>query len=62
MTKTKNRIKKMIFQTQNRKHEPLSEDDKYIIKAMGYRKRELKGQLDENISGITRRAIRPEYI
>ena len=52
----------MIFQTQNRKHEPLSEDDKYIIKAMGYRKRELKGQLDENISGITRRAIRPEYI
>ena len=31
MTKTKNRIKKMIFQTQDRKHIPLSEEHKYIL-------------------------------
>tara|TARA_Y100000034_G_C6801895_1_gene359733 strand:- start:750 stop:983 length:234 start_codon:yes stop_codon:yes gene_type:complete len=30
-TKTKNRIKKMIFQTQDRKHIPLSEEHKYIM-------------------------------
>ena len=63
MAKTKNRIKKMIFQTQDRKYEPLSENDKYIINAIGYRKQELKGQrLDENILRTTGRAIRPEYI
>ena len=62
MAKTKNRIKRMIFQTQDRKYEPLSENDKYIIDAIGYRKQELKGRLDENILRTTGRAIRPEYI
>ena len=62
MAKTKNRIRKMTFQTQDRKYEPLSENDKYIIDAIGYRKQELKGRLDENILRTTGRAIRPEYI
>ena len=62
MAKTKNRIKRMTFQTQDRKYEPLSENDKYIIDAIGYRKQELKGQLDENILRTTGRALRPEYI
>ena len=62
MAKTKNRIKKMIFQTQDRKYEPLSENDKYIIDAIGYRKQELKGRLDEDILRTTGRALRPEYI
>ena len=62
MAKTKNRIKRMTFQTQDRKYEPLSENDKYIIDAIGYRKQELKGQLDENILRTTGRTLRPEYI
>ena len=62
MAKTKNRIKKMTFQTQDRKYEPLSENDKYIIDAIGYRKQELEGQLDEDILRTTGRALRPEYI
>ena len=63
MAKSKNRIKRMTFQTQDRKYEPLSENDKYIIDAIGYRKQELKGQrLDENILRTTGRALRPEYI
>ena len=62
MAKTKNRIKKMTFQTQDRKYEPLSENDKYIIDAIGYRKQELKGRLDEDILRTTGRALRPEYI
>ena len=62
MAKTKNRIKKMTFQTQNRKYEPLSENDKYIIDAIGYKKQELRGQLDEDIQRITRRSVRPQYI
>ena len=62
MAKTKNRIKRMIFQTQDRKYEPLSENDKYIIDAIGYRKQELEGQLDEDILRTTGRALRPEYI
>jgi hypothetical protein len=60
---TKNRIKKMTFQTQTRKYEPLSEDDKYLIEKIGYRKQELKGRrYDENISRIAGGPIRPEYI
>ena len=59
---TKNRIKKMTFQTQDRKYEPLSENDKYIIDAIGYRKQELRGRLDEDILRTTGRALRPEYI
>jgi len=62
MAKTKNRIKRMTFQTQDRKYEPLSENDKYIIDAIGYKKQELRGQLDEDILRTTGRAIRPEYI
>ncbi len=62
MAKTKNRIKKMNFQTQNRKYEPLSENDKYIIELVGYRKQELRGQSNEDILRTTGRSIRPEYI
>ena len=62
MAKTKNRIKKMTFQTQDRKYEPLSENDKYIIDAIGYRKQELRGRLDEDILRTTGRGLRPEYI
>ena len=62
MAKTKNRIRKMTYQTQDRKYEPLSENDKYIIDAIGYRKQELEGQLDEDILRTTGRALRPEYI
>ena len=62
MAKTKNRIKKMIFQTQDRKYEPLSENDKYIIDAIGYRKQELRGRLDEDIQRTTGRTVRSQYI
>ena len=62
MAKTKNRIKRMTFQTQDRKYEPLSENDKYIIDAIGYRKQELRGRLNENISRTTGGSIRPQYI
>ena len=62
MAKTKNRIKKMNFQTQNRKYEPLSENDKYIIELVGYRKQELRGRLNEDILRTTGRSVRPEYI
>ena len=59
---TKNRIKKMTFQTQDRKYEPLSEIDKYIIEAIGYRKQELRGRSNEDISRTTGGVIRPQYI
>ena len=62
MAKTKNRIKRMTFQTQDRKYEPLSENDKYIIEAIGYRKQELRGRLNEDISRTTGRSVRPQYI
>ena len=63
MAKTKNRIKRMTFQTQDRKYEPLSENDKYIIDAIGYRKQELRGQrLNEDISRTTGGSVRPQYI
>ena len=54
----------MTFQTQGRtlNYEPLSENDKYIIATIGYKKQELRGQLDEDILRTTGRAIRPEYI
>jgi hypothetical protein len=65
MAKTKNRIKKMNFQTQSREYEPLSDisdNDKYIIQMAGYRK-ELRGQnLDENISRTTGRGLRSQHI
>ena len=51
MAKTKNRIEKMIFQTQNRKHLPLSEEHKYILA----RREPLIGpKKDETLSRITR--------
>ena len=62
MAKSKNRIKKMNFQTQDRKYEPLSENDKYIIEAIGYRKQELRGRSNEDISRTTRGTLRPQYI
>ena len=62
MAKSKNRIKKMNFQTQDRKYEPLSENDKYIIEAIGYRKQELRGRSNEAFSRTTGGAIRPQYI
>ena len=62
MAKTKNRIKRMTFQTQDRKYEPLSENDKYIIDAIGYKKQELRGQLDEDILRTTGRSVRSQYI
>ena len=62
MAKTKNRIKRMTFQTQDRKYEPLSENDKYIIEAIGYRKQELRGRHNEDISRTTGGSIRPQYI
>jgi hypothetical protein len=52
----------MTFQTQDRKYEPLSENDKYIIDTIGYKKQELRGQLDEDISRTTGRSVRPQYI
>ena len=62
MAKTKNRIKKMNFQTQSREYEPLSDNDKYIIQLAGYRK-ELRGRnLDENISRTTGRGLRSQPV
>jgi len=62
MAKTKNRIKKMNFQTKARSEMPeLSEDDKYIIEMAGYKKG--IGRLpNENLHRITRGAPRPQYI
>ena len=61
MAKTKNRIKKLNFQRQDRSVElqPLSENDKYIIEMSGYR----KGQLhNEALQRITGRSARPQHI
>ena len=62
MAKTKNRIKKMTFQTQERKldYTPLTEDDKYIIEMAGYRKQGLN--TDEKLQRTTGRVARPQYI
>lgn len=62
MAKTKNRIKKMTFQTQGRtlNYEPLSDNDKYIIEMAGYRKQGLTS--NENISRTARGTTRPSYI
>ena len=63
MAKTKNRIKKMTFQTQERTldYKPLSENDKYIIEMAGYRKTEGRTP-NEDISRSTGRSTRPQYI
>ena len=62
MQKLRNRIKKMNFQKQSRKYEPLSDNDKYIIRLAGYRKQELRGRLDEDISRTTRGGLRSQHI
>ena len=63
MAKTKNRIKKMTFQKQSREYEPLSDNDKYIIRLAGYRKQELRGRSnDEDILRTTGRSVRSQYI
>ena len=62
MARTKNRIKKMNFQQQTRKYEPLSDNDKYIIQLAGYRK-ELRGNTsNEDISRSTGGFTRPQHI
>jgi len=63
MAKTKNRIKKMTFQTQDRTldYKPLSENDKYIIEMAGYRKTEGRTP-NEDIQRTTGRSTRPQYI
>ena len=61
MAKTKNRIKKLNFQRQERKVglQPLSDNDKYIIEMAGYR----KGQMhDEAIQRLTGGVARPQHI
>ena len=62
MARTKNRIKKMIFQTQERTlhYEPLSDDDKYIIEMAGYKRQGLTK--NEDIQRTTRGSARPQYI
>lgn len=61
MAKTKNRIKKLNFQRQERRVElePLSENDKYIIEMSGYRKGLMH---DEALQRITGRSTRPQHI
>ncbi len=62
MAKSKNRIKKMTFQTQDRTFDctPLSDNDKYIIEMAGYRKQ--GHPQNEDISRTTGRSTRPQYI
>ena len=60
MAKTKNRIKKMNFQKQSRKYEPLSEEHKYIIQRL-VKDRDVEIE-NENIQPITRGSLRPQYI
>ena len=63
MAKTKNRIKKMNFQTQSREYEPLSDNDKYTIRLAGYRKQELRGRInDEDILRTPGRVVRSQHI
>ena len=62
MAKTKNRIRKMTFQTQERKYEPLSDNDKYIIEMIGYQKELMGQQSNEDISRTTGRGLRSQHI
>jgi hypothetical protein len=63
MAKSKNRIKKMTFQTQDRTFDctPLSDNDKYIIEMAGYRKTEGR-TTNEDIQRTTGGSTRPQYI
>ena len=62
MTKSRNRIKKMTFQTQERTfhNEPLSDNDKYIIEMAGYKRQGLTE--NEDIHRTTGGSARPQYI
>ena len=62
MTKSRNRIKKMTFQTQERTfhNEPLSDNDKYIIEMAGYKRQGLTE--NEDIHRTTGGSTRPQYI
>jgi hypothetical protein len=63
MAKSKNRIKKMTFQTQDRTFDctPLSDNDKYIIEMAGYRKTEGR-TTNEDVQRTTGGSTRPQYI
>ena len=63
MAKTKNRIKKLNFQQQERraKLEPLSDNDKYIIELAGYKKDTLRSSYD-NLPRFTRGTQRSQHI
>jgi hypothetical protein len=62
MARTKNRIKRMTFQKQDRTFDiaPLSDDDKYIIEMAGYKRQGLTK--NEDIQRTTRGSARPQYI
>ena len=62
MAKSRNRIKKMTFQTQERTfhYEPLSDDDKYVIEMAGYKRQGLTK--NEDIQRTTGGPTRPQYI
>ncbi len=60
MAKTKNRIKKMNFQSQTRTYTPLTEEHKYIIQRL-VKDRDVEIE-NENIQSITRGSLRPQYI
>ena len=56
----------MNFQKQSRtkssEYEPLSDNDKYIIRLAGYRKELRNRTTNEDISRITRGSLRSQYI
>ena len=61
MAKSKNRINKMIFQTQDRKHIPLSEEHKYIL--MNHREPlPIGSKQNEILPRATGRTVRPQHI
>ena len=63
--KTKNRIKKMNFQLQNRTYTPLTEEDKYLIEMASYRQLvtdEQIGNDNDRLQRTTGGFARPQYI
>ena len=62
MARTKNRIKRMTFQKQDRTFDiaPLSDDDKYIIEMAGYKRQGLTK--NEELPRITGGSTRPQHI
>ena len=62
MSKTKNRIKKMNFQKQERKIVSISEEHKYMISLMGNRKELIGRTPNEVLPRITGRGLRSQYI